>query len=56
MRVRLIDPADPGMNLAILNADGISAQSAEFQVVKATYQLKNINILERQRRVWTETG
>jgi hypothetical protein len=34
MRVRLIESPDAGMNLAILNADGISAQSAEFQVLQ----------------------
>jgi hypothetical protein len=30
------------MNLAILNADGISAESAEFQVLKAKYQLEKV--------------
>jgi hypothetical protein len=42
VRVRLIGSPDPGMNLAILNADGISAESAEFQVLKATYQLEKV--------------
>jgi hypothetical protein len=42
MRVRLIGSPDTGINLAILNSDGISAQSAEFQVLKATYQLEKI--------------
>jgi hypothetical protein len=39
---RLIGSADTGMNLAIMNADGISAQSAEFIVLQATYELKRI--------------
>jgi hypothetical protein len=42
MSVRLIGSPYRGMNLAILNADGMSAESAEFQVLKATYQLEKI--------------
>jgi hypothetical protein len=42
MQVRLIGSADTGMNLAVMNVDGISAQSAEFTVLKATYEQKRI--------------
>jgi hypothetical protein len=42
MRVRLVGSPDPGMNLAILNADGSSAESAEFQVLKSIYQLEKV--------------
>jgi hypothetical protein len=42
MQIRLIGFADTEMNLAIMNANGISAQSAEFIVLQATYELKRI--------------
>jgi hypothetical protein len=42
MQARLIGSADTGMNLAIMNADGISAQSAEFTALKTTYAVKRI--------------
>jgi hypothetical protein len=42
MQVRLIGSADTGMNLGTMNADGISAQSAEFTLLKPTYELKRI--------------
>jgi hypothetical protein len=42
MHVRLIGSVDTGMHLAIMNADGTSAQSAEFVVLKATHAVKRI--------------
>jgi hypothetical protein len=42
MTVGLIGSPEAGMNLAILNADGISPPSADLQVLKATYQLENV--------------
>jgi hypothetical protein len=45
IQVRLMRSADAGMNLAIMNADRISAQSVEFTVLtvlKATYEIEGI--------------
>jgi hypothetical protein len=42
MRLLLVGSPDPGMNLAILNADGISADSTEFQALKSTYQVEKV--------------
>jgi hypothetical protein len=42
MQMVLIGSADTGMNLAIMNPDGISAQSTEFTVLEATYAAKRI--------------
>jgi hypothetical protein len=42
MQVHLVGSADDGMNLAIMNADGISAESAEFEVLHNTYRARKI--------------
>jgi hypothetical protein len=42
MQIRLLVSADRGMNHAIMNDDGILAQSAEFEVLKKIYELTRI--------------
>jgi hypothetical protein len=61
--MRLIESADRGMNLAIMNADGISAQFAEFTIFQAINAVKRIKqwTIEDDQLVypspfWNSTG
>jgi hypothetical protein len=44
MQFRLIGSTDMGMNVVIINAEGISARSAEWQIFHAIYRIAKLSM------------